>query len=245
MTDRRSPAPEPAVESAVESARGFRLTDLDTVLTTTRSVRRRLDLERPVPRAVVLDCLQMALQAPTGADAEDWRFVLIGDPAVRAAVADQYRRVFDAQVRPRLPGILCGASVQERRRARIYRGATHLADHLHRVPWLVLACATRPYPEPEHAASVYGSVFPAVWSFQLALRSRGLGSLLTTLHLREPAGMAALLGIPAGVTQCALVPVAYTIGTDFRPAARRPVAEVVFADRWGTPLDGGSQVVGS
>lgn len=210
----------------------FRLTDLDTVLTTTRSVRRRLDLDRPVPRAVVLECLRLALQAPTGADAQDWRFVLIGDPGVRAAVAAEYRRVFDRQVRPRLAGIADGGG----RRARVYRGAEHLAAHLHRVPWLVLACATRPNPGPWAAPSVFGSVFPAVWSFQLALRSRGLGSLLTTLHLREPAGVADALGIPAGVTQCALVPVAYTIGTDFRPAARRPLSEVVFADHWGTPL---------
>lgn len=221
-----------ATDRPAREGGSFRLTDLDTVLTTTRSVRRRLDLDRPVPRAVVLECLRLALQAPTGADAEDWRFVLIGDPQVRAAVAAEYRRVFEQQVRPRLAGI----AEEGGRRARVYRGAEHLADHLHRVPWLVVACATRPNPGPWAAPSLYGSVFPAVWSFQLALRSRGLGSLLTTLHLREPAAVAATLGIPDGVTQCALVPVAYTIGTDFRPAARRPLSDVVFADRWGIPV---------
>ncbi|MGI5242211.1 nitroreductase family protein [Dactylosporangium sp. CA-139066] len=225
------------------------ITDFETVLTTTRAVRRRLDLDRPVPRGEVLDCLRLALQAPTGADAEDWRFILIGDPGVKLAVGDEYRRAFDREVRPRLPGLLAGAgpadaagagpeAAERRRKARVYGGAEYLADNIHRVPWLVLACATRPYPGPHMAPSVFGSVFPAVWSFQLALRSRGLGSLITTLHLRRPEGLAALLGIPAGVTQCALLPVAYTLGTDFRPAARRPVADVVFADVWGRPLDG-------
>lgn len=223
----------------------FRLTDFETVLTTTRSVRRRLDLDRAVPRETVLECLRLALQAPTGADAEDWRFVLIGDPSVREAVAAEYLRVFDVQVRPRLAGIVDqpddrtnarAASSATRRKARVYGGAEFLADNLQRVPWLVLACATRPYPGPHMAPSVFGSIYPAVWSFQLALRSRGLGSLLTTLHLREPARMAALLGIPDGVTQCALIPVAYTIGTDFHPAARRPLQDVVFSDRWGQPL---------
>lgn len=224
------------------AAESFRITDADTVLTTTRAVRRRLDFDRPVPRQVVLDCLTIALQAPSGADAEDWRFVLIGDPAVKRAVADAYRAVFDTDVRPRLAGIVGpqgagdGADPAARRRARVYAGAEYLADNLHRAPWLTLACATRPFPGPEMAPSVFGSVFPAVWSFQLALRSRGLGSILTTLHLRRPQRVAEVLGIPEGVTQCALLPVAHTKGTTFSPAARRPVSEVVFADRWGRPL---------
>lgn len=212
------------------------IADIDTVLTTTRSVRRRLDLDRPVPESLVLDCLDLALQAPTGADSEDWRFVLIGDPEAKAAVGAEYRRVFDRHVRPRLPALTGTGDAAGRRKARVYGGAEYLADNLGRAPWLVLVCATRPAPTPEVTASLYGSIFPAVWSFQLALRSRGLGSLLTTLHLREAAGMAALLGIPDTVTQCALLPVAYTIGTAFRRAPRKPVAEVVFADRWGEPL---------
>ena len=106
------------------------------------------------------------------------------------------------------------------------------------LPWLVLACATRPNPELDPAAAgttaaVYGSVFPAVWSFQLALRSRGLGSVITTLHLHAAGEVARILGIPAGVTQACLLPVAYTRGVDFRPAVRRPVTEVVYWDCWG------------
>lgn len=223
------------------------ITDFETVLTTTRSVRRRLDFDRPVPRQVVLDCLRMALQAPTGGDAEDWRFVLVGDPGLRARIGAEYLRLFDLYVRPRLPRILEGGTmrvdppadgVDLARRARVYGGAAYLAENIGRAPWLVLACATRPNNSPKIAAAVYGSVFPAIWSFQLALRSRGLGSIITTLHLREPETITELLGIPEGVTQCALLPVAYTVGTDFRPAPRRPVEDVVFADRWGGPLEG-------
>lgn len=227
-----------------------RITDLDTVLTTTRAVRRRLDLDRPVPLEVILECLELALQAPTGADSEDWRFVLVDDPEAKRAVGEEYRRVFDAHVRPRLPGLLSapkepaepgdtsGESATQARKARVYGGAEYLADNIGRVPWLVLACATRPPPTPELAASLYGSIFPAVWSFQLALRSRGLGSLITTLHLRQPDGVARVLGVPDGVTQCALLPVAYTIGTDFRPAARKPAREVAFRNGWGRPMAG-------
>ena len=227
-----------------------RITDLDTVLTTTRAVRRRLDFDRPVPLEVVVECLELALQAPTGADSEDWRFVLVDDPEVKRAVGEEYRRVFDAHVRPRLPGLLSspeepaepdeasGESATRARKARVYGGAEYLADNIGRAPWLVLACATRPRPTPEVTASLYGSIFPAVWSFQLALRSRGLGSLITTLHLRHPDGVARVLGVPDGVTQCALLPVAYTIGTDFRPAARKPATEVAFRNGWGRPLDG-------
>lgn len=223
------------------------ITDLETVLTTTRAVRRRLDFDRPVPRETVLDCLRIALQAPTGGDAEDWRFILVGDPEVRRQIGAEYRRLFDVHVGPRMAGMLQGGTMRVdppaepleqaalRRRARVYSGAAYLAENLGRAPWLVLACATRPNRSAKIAAAVYGSVFPAVWSFQLALRSRGLGSIITTLHLREPEAVTRILRIPDGVTQCALLPVAYTIGTDFRPAARRPVEDVVFVDGWDQP----------
>ncbi|GII78556.1 oxidoreductase [Sphaerisporangium rufum] len=270
---------EPGTQKPAGPVREPLITDLETVLTTTRAVRRRLDLARPVPRELVLDCLRLALQAPTGGDAEDWRFVLVGDPATRARIGEEYRRLFDLHVRPRLPALQAGATMRagppgsdpergrdlgrdgaqdlghdrdgaqdaghdldgaaRRRRARVYAGAAYLAENIGRAPWLVLACATRPNRSPKIAAAVYGSVFPAVWSFQLALRSHGLGSIITTLHLRDPAEVTRILGIPDGVTQCALLPVAYTLGTDFRPAARRPVAEVTYLDQWARPLPAG------
>jgi nitroreductase len=235
--------PEPDGPTAVP------ITDFETVLTTTRAVRRRLDLDRPVPLEVVLECLDLALQAPTGADSEDWRFVVVGDPDLKRAVGEEYRRVFDLHVAPRLPRLVDTTAPADghetpeeeaarRRKARVYSGAAHLAENIGRAPWLVLACATRGRPTPANAPSLYGSVFPAVWSFQLALRSRGLGSIITTLHLRDPDGVAKILGVPDEVTQCALLPVAYTIGTDFRRAPRKPVKQVAFLDRWGQPLDG-------
>ncbi|MGX4695413.1 nitroreductase family protein [Streptomyces sp. JNUCC 63] len=237
--------------TAAESTTALPITDFETVLTTTRAVRRRLDFDRPVPRETVLDCLRIALQAPTGGDAEDWRFVLVGDPEVRRAIGEEYQRLFDLHVRPRMAAILDGGTMRthpparplddaaRRRKERVYSGAAYLAENLGRAPWLVLACATRPNRSAEIAAAVYGSVFPSVWSFQLALRSRGLGSIITTLHLRGPETVTRLLGIPEGVTQCALLPVAHTIGIDFRPAARRPVEDVVFLDGWDRPLAGG------
>ena len=242
--------PDPARGSDIARGQAPPLTDFETVLTTTRAVRRRLDFDRPVPREVVLECLDLALQAPTGADSEDWRFVVVGDPDVKQAVGAEYRRAFDTHVGPRLSGLLDTtgpvdghetpeAEAARLRKARVYSGAAHLAENIGRAPWLVLACAGRGRPTPANAASLYGSVFPAVWSFQLALRSRGLGSIITTLHLREPDRVAEILGVPDDVTQCALLPVAYTIGTDFRRAPRRPVAQVAFRDRWGQPLDGG------
>lgn len=216
------------------------ITDFETVLTTTRAVRRRLDLTRPVPEASVRRALEIAVQAPTGGNAQDWRFVLVGDPAVKAAIGEVYARCFDRHVRQPLLGGLDAPEVRGRLDTspsvrRVLEGAEALAGGIGRMPWLVLACATRPSPEHGAAgtlAGVYGSVFPAVWSLCLALRAQGLGSIITTLHLHEAEAVAEILGIPAGVTQCCLVPVAHTQGTEFRPAPRRPLDEVVYLDRW-------------
>jgi len=220
------------------------LTDFETVLTTTRAVRRRLDFERPVPREVLEECFALALQAPTGGGAEDWRFVVVGDEDLRRRVGEIYLRAFREHVEKPLTESLDHPVVRGRLRAarderteRMLAGARHLAHNIHRAPWLVIACATRPNPAVDPTAggvvaALYGSVFPAVWSLQLALRSRGLGSVITTLHLHYEDEVAALLDIPDGVTQCCLLPVAYTVGLDFRPAPRRPQSEVVFFNRW-------------
>lgn len=220
--------------------------DLNHVLTTTRSVRLRLDYDRPVPLDVIGECLQLALQAPTGGAAEDWRWVVVGDPALKAELARLYHAAYVEHVRtplqtgtdhPTVKGRLGGAGTE--RTARILRGAEHLANNIGRAPYLVVPCATRPNPAtggPGTNSAVYGSLYPAIWQFNLALRARGLGTCITTLHLHHAATAGKLLGIPAEAIQITMLPVAYTVGTDFRPAARKPVREVAFLDRWGSPL---------
>lgn len=228
------------------------LDDVHDVLLTTRAVRRRLDLDRPVPAEIVGECLQIALQAPTGGHAEDWRFVVVGNPGLKQRIGEIYRRNYDTHVLAPLRG---SAGVDDpavsgrlgvgnggqptARTERILAGADHLATHIGRAPWLVLACATRPSPAgggPGTWSAVYGSVYPAVWSFNLALRARGLGTCLTSLTLHSADEVADLLGIPDGVVQVTLLPVAWTIGADFRVAARRPVAEVASLDHWDAPF---------
>jgi nitroreductase len=205
------------------------LAAVDHVLSTTRAVRRRLDLDRPVPREVVLECLRLAVQAPTGGNAQGWRWLVVTDPEKRAALAQLYT----ASGRDYLAAAAEGATDPQMRR--VYESALALTETLHRVPLHVIACIGGRVEGAANvmAASVYGSILPAVWSFQLALRSRGLGSVLTTLHLAREAEAAALLGIPNDVTQVALLPVAYTIGTDFKPAQRPPVEQITYWDTWG------------
>jgi nitroreductase len=220
------------------------IVDFETVLTTTRAVRRRLDFDRPVAEETILDCLRIALQAPTGGNAQDWRFILIDDPGVKRRVADVYRDCFAEYVER--PLAAAGYDAPEVRgrldkspaAARMLEGARYLAESIGRAPWLLLACATRPDPSADPTASgtvsaVYGSIYPAVWSFCLALRSRGLGSIITTLHLNEAARVAEILEIPDEVTQCCLLPVAYTVGLDFKPAPRAPLEDVVYRNGWG------------
>jgi nitroreductase len=226
------------------------MTDLNHVLTTTRSVRLRLDYDRPVPIEVVGECLQLALQAPTGGAAEDWRWVVVGDPALKAELARLYLAAYTEYVheplktrnsdiaKGRLGGVGPDGTVSERT-ARILRGAEHLAHTIGRAPYLLIPCATRPNPAtggPGTNSALYGSVYPAIWQFNLALRARGLGTCITTLHLHHADEVASLLGIPPGAVQVTMLPVAYTRGTDFRPAVRKPVREVAFMDRWGSPF---------
>jgi nitroreductase len=203
---------------------------IDWVLTTTRTVRRRLDLTRPVDLRVVLDCLEVALQAPTGGDLQLWRWIVVSDPATKAGIREIYESSLTiASGGRRPPG-------QEEPGSRMLEGAWHLATHLDQVPVIVVACIMgRPIPEPTPArlAVRYGSIYPAVWSLQLALRSRGLVSAMTTVHLEEHRAMAELLGIPENVTQAALLPVAHLLGDGLHPAERRPAREVAFRDRWG------------
>ncbi|AGZ49016.1 nitroreductase family protein [Mycobacterium kansasii] len=208
------------------------LASVDELLTTTRSVRRRLDLNRPVGREVILECLRLATQAPTASNAQDWRWLVITDADKRAAVADIYRSV-GAEYLAR-----AAATASDPQTQRVYRSALGLTETLARVPVHVIPCLQRRIDESNRlvAASAWASIIPAGWSFLLALRSRGLGSVWTTMHLAKEKEVAGVLGIPDTVTQAALFPVAYTIGTDFRPAARPPVETVTYWDAWEQPV---------
>jgi nitroreductase len=206
------------------------LASVDHVLTTTRSVRRRLDLERPVEPAVIEECLRLAIQAPTGGNSQGWRWIVVTDADLRMKLADLYRDIST----PYLAAGTDGGVEPSAQQQRVVSSAKYLADVLHEVPVHVIPCL---YGDLEGvpgwaAAGAYGSILPAVWSFQLALRSRGLGSVFTTLHLPHADQAAELLGIPAGVTQAALVPVAYFTGDDFKPAARRPLEEITYWNGW-------------
>jgi nitroreductase len=208
----------------------FELSEVDRLLTTTRSVRRRLDLDRPVDPAVVLECIRLAIQAPTAGNVQSWRWVVVADPTIRHQLADIYR----AAGLEWLQGAVTSAADEQERR--VYASALHLARILERVPVHVIPCihAQIDPDQPGMAADVLGSIIPAAWSFMLALRSRGLGTAWTTIHLGREREAAELLGIPDDVMQIALLPVAYTIGTDFKPAKRRPVEDVTYWNRWGS-----------
>jgi nitroreductase len=202
----------------------------DELLATTRSVRRRLDLTRPVEREVLEECLRLAQQAPTAGYAQNWHFVVVTDPERRAALGELWRSVARPYVQRR-----AAAAAADDRVARISEAVRYLADHIHEVPVHVIPCVEG---RTDHApvvvqASRWGSIIPAAWSFMLAARARGLGSVWTTFHLRHEREAAELLGIPFDeVMQAALIPVAYTVGTDFRPAARAPLDTMVHWDRW-------------
>jgi nitroreductase len=204
------------------------IASVDELLTTTRSVRKRLDLTRPVSREVILECVQLAMQAPTASNAQDWRWLVITDAGKRAAIADIYGSIgaeYLAQA---------AANTSDPQTQRVYQSAAGLTKTLAQVPVHVIPCLTGPIDETNRlvAASAWASIIPAGWSFLLALRSRGLGSVWTTMHLAKEREVAELLGIPDTATQAALFPVAYTIGTDFRPAARPPAETITFWDSW-------------
>ncbi|KRA24690.1 hypothetical protein ASD65_09885 [Microbacterium sp. Root61] len=205
--------------------------DARTALTTTRAVRRRLDAGRPVPRAVVEQCIEIAAQAPSGGNRQRLRWVILEDPDVRRDVVEAFREPAIARFRE----VLAGATDPGARRA--YQGGIELLERMETIPVLALPCMTGGRAEPlsyPAAAGFYGSAIPAVWSFQLALRTFGLGSTYTTVHLGHEREVAEILGIPENVRQIALLPVAYTLGEDFRPARRLPVAQTMSYDSWGT-----------
>jgi nitroreductase len=202
----------------------------DELLATTRAVRRRLDLSRPVEREVLEECLRLAQQAPTSSFAQNWHFVVVTDPGTRAALGELWRAVARSYVQRR-----AAAAAADARLARMGDNVRYLADHIHEVPVHVIPCVEgRTDGKPAAAqASRWASIIPATWSFMLAARARGLGSVWTTFHLRHEREAAELLGIPyERVMQAALIPVAYTVGTEFRAGPRRPLGTMVHWDRW-------------
>jgi nitroreductase len=202
---------------------------VDELLTTTRAVRKRLDLTRPVPREVVLECIRLAMQAPTASNAQDWRWMVITDGDKRAAIAEIYRSIGSKYLAH------AAENTADPQTRRVYQSALGLTDTLGKVPVHVIPCRDGRFDETNHleAASAWASIIPAGWSFLLALRSRGMGSVWTTMHLAKEREVAEVLGIPETVTQAALFPVAYTLGTDFRPASRPPAETITFWNTWG------------
>jgi nitroreductase len=209
----------------------------DQLLTTTRSVRKRLDLDRPVEPEIIDECLRVALQAPSGSNRQGWHWIVVTDPDLRAGIADHYRRAaspYLASACARLAESEAAGAERATTQRSVYESTVYLADNLHRVPVHVLACieGDAETVPPRYQAGFWGSLLPAAWSFMLALRARGLGSAWTTFHLRYAKEVGELLGIPPAVTQGVLLPVAYTVGTDFKAAPREPLDRVVHRNRW-------------
>jgi nitroreductase len=217
---------------ALNAAR-FDLRQTDRLLTTTKQVRKRLDFDREVPLELIVECIDIANHAPMGGNLERNRWMVITDPELKAAIARRYAEVGR-------PYLASNSEVRgDDRSQRVIDSALVLTERLADAPALVLALRLDRLDADAgvaEEAGYYGSVIPGVWSFQLAARARGLGSAWTTFHLVHEAEVAELLGIPASVTQVALLPVAYYTGDSFTPAPRRPAREITYLNRWKQPV---------
>jgi len=208
----------------------------DHVLLTTRAVRKRLDLHRPVEMEVMRECFELAQQAPTQSDIQGFHFIVVTDKGQREALGDLFRRghaIYKSSP-DGVYGLKHSDMKQEATRLRIMNSLEYLADHIHEVPVHVVPCVVGSTEgmTPASVSVLMGSVIPAAWSFMLAARSRGLGTCWTNLHMLLAEEADKVLGLPAGVMQVALIPTAYTIGQDFSPASRRPLDEILHQDRW-------------
>jgi nitroreductase len=208
---------------------------VDEVLTTTRSVRKRLDFDRPVSRELLMECLELALQAPTGSNSQDWQWVFVEDAEKKKAIGEIY--LANARAYLSAPSAeYADGDTRGERMGKVRDSATYLAEHMHEAPVLMIPCIFgREDKQPLGGVSFWASLFPAVWSFCLALRSRGLGSCWTTLHLLGDGEKQAaeVLGIPYDkYSQGGLFPIAYTKGTDFRPAKRLPAEQLTHWNGW-------------
>jgi nitroreductase len=211
---------------------------IDELLTTTRAVRKRLDLTRPVEAEVIRECLSLALQAPTAGSGERWHFVVVTDPSQREALAALYRKSARSIGMEKKAEQARAVAADEKEAATFVRSlgsAQYLVEHLHEVPVLVIPCiqGRAENLSAVSQASLWGTILPAVWSFMLAARSRGLGTVLTSLHLHFEQEAADVLSIPyEQIMQVGLIPVAYTLGTRFKPAARKTLEAVLHWNRW-------------
>jgi nitroreductase len=213
----------------------YDLASVDYILETTRSVRKRLDLTRPVDREVVMRCLEIALQAPTGSNAQGWKWLIVTDPAKKSQIGEYYKKAFSAYVKSGRP-----AQAREHEptdREKLVSSASYLADHMGEVPMMIFACVVGRAKSPGSAAGLYGSIIPAAWSLMLALRARGIGSAWTTLHLTYEKECNKILGIPSDVTTGVLLPVAYFTGETFQKAKRVPASELTYWESWGAEDD--------
>lgn len=210
----------------------------DALLSTTRSVRKRLDFSRPVEPELIRECIELAVQAPTGSNSQGWHFVIITDAEKRKAIGDIYRRGYILYRQLLDSGkqvVQRSNQSEESTLVKVRSSSQYLADHMHEAPVLVIPCIQgRADGLPTLAqASTWGSILPATWSFMLAARERGLGTTWTTLHLTFEQEAAEVLGIPYDkITQAALIPVAYTLGTGFKPAPRIPLESILHWDQW-------------
>ena len=209
----------------------FDIDQTDRLLTTTRAVRKRLDLTRAVPRELIIDCIRIATQAPAGGNVQRWRWIVVDDPTLKLGIAELYRRAYEPYMAAQREAVdLAGRADGI---GAIMDSSDHLAAVIHEVPALVIPCNLgAPAGSQGMVAGFYGSILPAVWSFMLAARTRGLGTAWTTLHLEYEAEARDLLGIPSTVTQVALTPVAYYTGDTFKPGARRAVEEITYFNGW-------------
>ncbi len=211
----------------------FDVKHTDTLLTTTRAVRKRLDLSRLVEEQQIKKCLEISQQAPTGSNRQGWQWVIIADKKKRRIIANYYRQGAGNYLEE---GKNSARDKGDDQDFKVFESAQYLADNMEDVPLLVIPCidtSHMPLNAPGRKwLSLGGSIFPAIWSFQLALRARGLGSCITTLHLAYEREISKIIGIPDNFAQVALLPVAYTKGTEFKPAKRPPVSEIIHWNSW-------------
>lgn len=212
------------------------LATVDHLLTTTRAVRKRLDLTRPVESEVIERCVEIAYQAPTGSNAQGWHFVVVTDAEKRGQIAALYRRGAEQLVQTYVDAPFAAGDLRAQQFPRFAESGAYLYQHLHEVPVLVIPCIEGRFETAGVCwqATLYGSILPAVWSFMLALRARGVGACWTTDHLFHEREAAQILGIPETVTQVALLPVAYFTGVDFKPAKRLPARDCTHWNAWGS-----------
>ncbi len=208
----------------------------DEVLASTRAVRKRLDFDRPVEPEVIKECLELAVQAPTGSNSQGWQWLVVTDPAKKAALAKLYQDGFASYAKGALEDIDRNADAASAQMGRVADSAIYLSDRMADVPVMLIPCMPGRLDGMDNmgASSTYGSIHPGTWSFMLAARERGLGTAWTTIHLFYEKQAAEILGIDyEKVTQTALITVGYSIGTDFKPAKRPPIETVTHWDSWG------------